>query len=249
MKIFLAVLLAGILFQPVFATYEETMSWKLDSKGIEHLRVDIPCGNIDVKSNSSIKEIRIEAEVTIRKMSDDDAETFIKNWKLNLIKKDTSALFVYTGRTKKGTNWFKKNVAVELALTIEIPEKMNLILDTGAGNITVNGIKGSLDIESGAGNVSITDIEGDITVATGAGNMKFRKITGSVDADTGAGNLSFFNITGDIAADCGAGNITIDTCNGYVDVDTGIGNIDVSGVKRKVKANTGLGKCTIDDEA
>lgn len=249
MKAFIAILLLGILIQPVFATYEDTLTWNLDAKGIKELRIDIPCGSVDVKTGSNVKEITITADVTIRKMSDKDAEQFVKNWHLDLVKNGETASFLYNGKTKRGTKGVKKNVSVEFSLVIEIPENMNLNIDTGAGNISINGVKGNLDIESGAGNVSITDIQGNVTVATGAGNMKFKKITGSVEADTGAGNLTFFNITGDIAADCGAGNITIDTCSGYVDVDTGIGNIDVSGVKRKVKANTGLGKCTIEDEA
>ncbi len=248
MKALIAVLFLVIFIQPVWAKYEDSMSWNLDSKGVKELRIDIPCGAIEVKTNDSLKEIRITAEIVIRKLSEKDAEEYVKNWKVDLVKNGDVASFVYNGKNKKNTRFSKKNISVEFDLVVEMPKNMNLTIDTGAGNIKIADLIGDIKLESGAGNISVTNVNGNIDVNTGAGNMRFKKITGNVDADSGAGNMTFFDIKGDIAADCGAGNISIETCNGYIDVDTGIGNIDISGVSKKVKANTGLGKCTIDDE-
>jgi DUF4097 and DUF4098 domain-containing protein YvlB len=98
-----------------------------------------------------------------------------------------------------------------------------------------------LEIDTGAGDVQIDGVQGQITAHTGAGNVRAQNATGPVSLDAGAGNVDY---AGDPQGSCslstGAGNITLRLPAGVaarVDLSTGIGNINLGGFN--VQGSTG----------
>ena len=113
-------------------------------------------------------------------------------------------------------------------------------LDTGAGEVKLNGItaKESIRIEAGAGNVDITELKGGkLNIRTGAGNISIKGETDGLLAKTGTGNMRFDGtVYGDIDISGGIGDTALTLRNPAS---------DFSG-KYTLKTTTGIGKVTIN---
>lgn len=90
-----------------------------------------------------------------------------------------------------------------------------------------------LALETGAGNIGVVDVAGSITAHTGAGNVEVEGGVGPVSLDTGAGEVDY---AGDPQGDCtfstGAGNVTLRlpaALDAEVELHAGIGNIELGG--------------------
>lgn len=90
-----------------------------------------------------------------------------------------------------------------------------------------------LDLDTGAGNVDVQGIEGEIVARTGAGNVTVRDATAAVALQTGAGNISYEGEPSGLCTfDTGAGNITLrlpQDAEVELDLNTSVGNIELGG--------------------
>ncbi len=104
------------------------------------------------------------------------------------------------------------NVSVELEITA--PAGTRVDVDTGAGNLTIDGITGGIGAHSGAGDMDVRDAAGTARLDTGAGNIRYQGAPqGECRFETGAGNIRLT-----LPADP----------NVRVDLQAGVGNIDVN---------------------
>ena len=139
-------------------------------------------------------------------------------------------------------DWNSKSLHIELYLPDK--EYNEFMLDTGAGDIDIDGIRCvTTDINTGAGDVDITNMKCSkvFSADTGAGDMDISgTTTGGLDLDLGAGNVTYNGeVYGDIYIDCGVGNCTVNLTNDEkefskkykIDTDEGIGDVDVNFVE------------------
>jgi hypothetical protein len=105
------------------------------------------------------------------------------------------------------------NWSVEFAITV--PPDTVLDLDTGAGNVVVEGVEGEIASRTGAGNVTVRDAMAPVTLRTGAGNISYEgDPSGLCTFDTGAGNITLR-----LPADAEVA----------LDLNSGVGNIELGG--------------------
>jgi predicted membrane protein len=104
---------------------------------------------------------------------------------------------------------------VSVQLEILVPGDARLELDTGAGNVAVDGV------------------QGEVSARSGAGNVRVRGAAGLVDLEVGAGEIDY---EGDPQGDCtftnNVGNVTLrlpEDVNAEVRLTTGVGNVDLGG--------------------
>ena len=81
------------------------------------------------------------------------------------------------GDTIRVDAWYRgmsitKSVTIELDFTI--PATANLDLHAAAGNVSVEGISGSLHVEVNAGNTELRDVSGPMRLEGNAGNIEGR---------------------------------------------------------------------------
>jgi len=104
------------------------------------------------------------------------------------------------------------NRAVDL--DIQVPADAHIIVDTGAGQVIVDGVAGELDLHTGAGEVTATGAMGGGRLDTGAGAVRYEGEPRS--------NLSL---------QAGAGEIVIalpSSANVELDLNAAIGDVDVA---------------------
>ncbi|GAA4975477.1 DUF4097 family beta strand repeat-containing protein [Actinoplanes utahensis] len=76
---------------------------------------------------------------------------------------------------------------------IELPATVRLTLDSGGGDIRIDGVSGRIDLRSGGGSVTANGIAApEVTARTGGGSydMAFTAAPGTVRVDTGGGDTT-----------------------------------------------------------
>lgn len=135
------------------------------------------------------------------------------------------------------------------AITVTLPPGMALELDTGSGEIRVEGDSGGKPVsaDTGSGDISVNGRLLGFHADTGSGNVHARLEgpCGKVDVDTGSGDVDFSGAAEHFAADTGSGEVKAVGLAGGASFDTGSGSVEASfatlGVGAKIEADTGSG--------
>jgi DUF4097 and DUF4098 domain-containing protein YvlB len=134
-----------------------------------------------------------------------------------------------TIRTNKPSGF--TNASVDLEITT--PAGTRFFLDTGAGNVDLNGITDEIDAVSGAGDVDVRGAASCARLDTGAGSIRYQGTPqGECRFETGAGNITLT-----LPADLNA-QIDLETRTGDIDVDFAV---DGQVTRREVRGVIGSG--------
>lgn len=124
---------------------------------------------------------------------------------------------------------------------VQVPRSIEFVkAQTDAGNESVTGIAGRVQLETGGGNIALDDIGGAIAAESGGGNVSVGNVGSDLKIETGGGNISIGSAKGSIITTSGGGNISIGS-GGQMMVETGGGAIDVKQCLGQIKAQTGGG--------
>ncbi|MBN2030347.1 DUF4097 family beta strand repeat protein [bacterium] len=152
---------------------------------------------------------------------------------------------------------------IESRFQIWVPVEFNCEVETEGGDLSVTGIKGTVEASTGGGEINLSGIDGPVRSKTGGGRIKIENTTQDVTAETGGGEIDISNSEGPVNASSGGGDITIDNTadlvrartgggsidivrtQGSVDVETGGGNVDIIETQGSVDVETGGGDITI----
>lgn len=138
-----------------------------------------------------------------------------------------------------------RNVSVDYEITV--PENTTVRGHSGAGDQTVEGIKGTIDLESGSGDMKLARLTGDLHTQTGSGDVRARQISGPVRTKTGSGDIEIEEVgVGDVEIRTGSGNITVNGVNGGFRAEAGSGDIRVDGMPNNLwNIRTGSGNVNL----
>lgn len=129
---------------------------------------------------------------------------------------------------------FPPEAIVTVDYDIEVPEMSGIRVESGNGNVGIDGIEGSVDVDLGNGDVSLTGDQGNLDVRLGNGSVQCIETAGTLDAEVGNGEVSMSHSTPLLPED----QWTIEVGNGGVkaslnkasafaiDARTSVGNID-----------------------
>lgn len=104
----------------------------------------------------------------------------------------------------------------EVQVDVEVPQKMysEITGHSSAGHIEIKQISaGRFDLDSSAGSIKAEDLKGDVTAHSSAGSINLTNIEGNLDLDSSAGSVKvrLKDITHDITAHSSAGSVKIMT--------------------------------------
>jgi hypothetical protein len=136
---------------------------------------------------------------------------------------------------------------ISIAYEIVVPADAQLRSETGSGDQTVEGIRGSVDATSGSGSLHLWHIAKDIHADTGSGDIDLRDIHGKVHAKAGTGTIRAAEIVRDrapsphttlsmLSPSTSQRSITVKVITDSDDVEmeviTGSGDVEVEGLER-----------------
>ncbi len=107
---------------------------------------------------------------------------------------------------------------------------------TGAGNVEIAAVSGSVDTKTGAGTVTVSKVGGSAHIVTAAGNASVGDITGSAKFTTAHGNIEVGHAGDNLEAFTASGNVEVHLADhGRVRAKTVSGRVSV-GVPNGVAA-------------
>lgn len=142
---------------------------------------------------------------------------------------------------------------------VDLPERSELDLRLGSGDITASGVFGRAamatgsgdvdvdevaggDLKSGSGDIDVRTVKGPLTVKTGSGDVTVQAANADLDVVSGSGDVQLRRAESGVKVKTGSGDVAIGSSVGDVDILTGTGDLDLSGIHGGVvKARTGTG--------
>ena len=133
-------------------------------------------------------------------------------------------------------------------LSINVPRGATVEVANLVGNVRGRHLAARLSVDTGSGDVKLEGVDGALDVDTGSGDILLSAIVGSLTADTGSGDVDIEGIEGPaLSVDTGSGDIhVLDGRVPSLRLDTGSGDIEVVEVQLvNLEADTGSGGVTV----
>ncbi len=217
--------------------YRDGRTWVEETTGSlpasRNLSIDLDqAGSVVVKGGSDQG-----IQYTVRKRSatanEADARRQFEAYKLSATRTADTAMLRGESEARRSR--------MNVELVVEVPRSIELVkAQTDAGNETVTGISGRVQLETGGGNITLDDIGGPIIAESGGGNVSIGNVGSDLKVETGGGNISIGSAKGHIVTTSGGGNISIGS-GGQIAVETGGGAIEVKHCNGQLRAETGGG--------
>lgn len=211
---------------------DKTEKLNLAAGGIDKLEVDCGSGSLSISGKAGLDEIRVIAEIELDGVREGDVDDFIdRNVTLRLEKRGNRAFL----ESKVDNSFFSNRNAV-INLTVEVPQPMALDINDGSGSIEIRDIEGDVILDDGSGSLTIERVRGRVEVEDGSGSIEIDDVEGDLEVDDGSGSLTIRRITGSVEVTDGSGSITIDTVSKDVYIrESGSGGMSIDNVSGKVR--------------
>ena len=93
---------------------------------------------------------------------------------------------------------------------LDVPPRTALNLNSGGGNMQVDGIQSDVTLESGGGELAVSGISGAVHASTGGGNVTAGDLGGILRFTTGGGEVAGHGLFAPtVTTDSGGGNVTL----------------------------------------
>ncbi|HMD41972.1 MAG TPA: DUF4097 family beta strand repeat-containing protein [Candidatus Acidoferrum sp.] len=233
-------LATAIAFTPYLAagaenTFDKTFTVTGPNTRIE---LDNPSGNVDIHVGKD-GQVHIHAKVTPGGWSlfgngEKSAQEIVSNPPLEQ-RGDTI-------RIGKNSTYLK-NVSIDY--TIEVPKDTQLDAGLASGGLTVNRLRGPINVSTASGYTHIYQIEREVQVTAASGSVDIGTVSGYVRVSSASGSIEISDVKGDVKANAASGSIRVDRPADRVDVSSVSGSIKINGADNDVKAHVISGPISV----
>lgn len=218
--------------------YIEVTTVRFDEADLDGLDVDTASGSIHCERwDKRFMEVRVVKKS--RKYSVEEAKD-----EFSLLDVEASVVNGCADVEIERMPFFTK-LSVEVFCSV--PAGRDVELETGGGEVRINGIEGGVKAKTGGGHLDASDCHGPVSLTTGGGDIDVRRCQGSLTAKTGGGDVSVQTCSGDIVCKSGGGDIDLMDCGGGVTAKTGGGDVKLRDCRSGVEAKTGGGSIDAED--
>ena len=215
---------------------EGTFDRSFTVSGPVNLSGETHSGNITVRTGGA-GSVSVHGTIHVRDRFSDEADRIIQELKTN------------PPLEESGNMIYIRNIAdeqmrrrVSISYEIVTPVETQAELQTGSGNIGIDGVRGPVGARTGSGNVDVAHVSTAVEANTGSGNIDLDSVGGGGKTNTGSGNITARSVSGDFSGATGSGNVMVEqSATGTVEMTSGSGNLEARGVQGGLRASTGSG--------
>ncbi len=211
-------------------TVTQTVEEKYNAAKVETLKVTETAGSVTISPTiETADEVRITA---IKHVSGDESESLLKPYLKrikSMVKFENGTLNVYTERDEK--QFADHNGWIEYK--IEVPKRLAAQIQTGSGNVKMEGIEGKIAVETASGAIELARLGGEIHAKASSGDisLKSSELTDKLELETTSGKITTEGVR--------AKNKTL-----AVSLTSSSGDIDYTGFASTLKMESTSGKQT-----
>jgi len=158
-------------------------------------------------------------------------------------------LQLYSVRIESGGPWTVLTAPggpVETTVSVKAPKLTAATVSTSEGAIHATGIEGPLDADTGAGEITVDRVRGDCSLTTGGGHIRAGQMGGALKCSTGAGNVNLDSARGEVILATQGGDIFARETGGLVRAETGGGGVHIGTAAGSVTAISGGGEIIVE---
>jgi hypothetical protein len=131
-------------------------------------------------------------------------------------------------------------------VTVKTPRLEGATITTSDGAVEATGVDGGLQVETGAGDLTVDRIRGDCKLHTEGGDVKVGTVEGTLRCTTGAGKINVGWVKGEAVLETFGGDIVATEIKGPVRAQTGGGGIHIIRAGAAVNTGTVGGPIVVD---
>lgn len=146
---------------------------------------------------------------------------------------------------------WKKEFRGRLWVTIEvrIPRLYDVEVETGAGNVETQDIRGRAVLVSLGGNITAGRIHGSAKINTAGGHIKLKDVDGDLAAVTGGGHVEVGEVGGVALLQSAGGHVKAISVQKWAELRTAGGNVSLNRTGGKAVVESGGGQISLGDVA
>ena len=222
----------------------ETNEWRVE--GRPDLTLDTFDGSVEVRSwDAPVVVVEVEKRGSTRELA--------KNIEVET-EQDGRRIRVRVRRPEGGEGIAVFTGQRSARIVAKIPREADLTVRSGDGSVTIEGVRGRLELRTGDGSVRGFDLEGDLAVDTGDGSVVLKSVAGRVEVHTGDGGVEIMGHPDRLTVRSGDGAIRVSLAgdvqmSGSWSIETADGGIALDlppGFAAQLDARTGDGAIRVD---
>jgi DUF4097 and DUF4098 domain-containing protein YvlB len=186
-------LLSGCVFHisPSVASVKQTQQLTLPSNNLEYLDVLSGAGSLKITGSSTATSISVNATIYTADIDDE--------YELTLEQNGTQAKLVAQNKSNTGISFYSgQSPSIDLVVTV--PNKLNLDINDGSGDIVINAMQSNIDVKDGSGSIDINSAK-NLNIDDGSGDIRVNHAKGLTITEAGSGDVSIDNISGSVKLD------------------------------------------------
>ena len=205
-------------------------------QGRAELEAQIGSGSIHTRSCGGCRDIHVHLEMNGVDRS---------RYHLEEQQSGNHVRFVLKQDDNHGWNWTSHN-GKSPELTVEVPQESSLELGTGSGDVTLRGVRGSVNMHTGSGDITIDETSGALSLRTGSGGLSGKDLSGTMKAQSGSGDIHLAGDFSQLDARTGSGTLDLSAGNLHdgATLTSGSGDVNLRLARdthANVRATTGSG--------
>jgi DUF4097 and DUF4098 domain-containing protein YvlB len=153
------------------------------------VQIQNPRGDVTITASSDDR-MHLRAHQVVHTSSDNDARKTFEAVTPKVINSGSNVVLSVEGRN---------NARVDL--TVELPPGTSTVVNTGHGDVTVEGLKTGSDVTASHGDVKFDNMGGNVHARMDHGDLSAHQIAGDVTVDGHAGDVTLSDIKGNVTLD------------------------------------------------
>jgi len=223
----------------------ETTTEVIDLTGVDTIEMKLGSTDVEIVSQDGTDGTFL-IKKTFKTNKKDHGPELLKEAEITFEREGSTLTIGRKGIKRTGMDMFTKGY-VSIDITATLAADLNLIINTGSGDIYVDDREAPVTIRTGSGDVLAEVLSGGLEASTGSGDINLKGASGRLEFTAGSGDLVAGDVKGNVRASVGSGDVEIDKVLGDVNFSSGSGDLQIGSSRGGLVAGTGSGDVEAHD--
>lgn len=172
-------------------SYSDTIEERFTFKQTPRLRVRNVSGETTITAAGAPGEIRVVARKRVSASSEDRAKRLLQNLEVRMEKRgDELVVEPHLYEQERGWLDLFRGKRFRVDFDITVPAECAVDAQTVSGELSVEGVRGPLEIQSVSGDVRLEDVQGPMRLKSVSGDVDCRRYVGHLEGNTVSGDVT-----------------------------------------------------------
>ena len=227
----------------VAAATEENIHETRAARAGGTLVVDVDFGSIDIAPGDNDKVV-IDAHRKIEASSKEKEEEYFKAVPITITTEGDRVIVraIHKHKSLGSQLWnLLGRTSTEGRYAVRVPASFNTDLQTAGGDVSANGLTGTVKVGTSGGDLNFERIHGPIDAETSGGDITVTACEGTLDVETSGGRIEASGGSGSLRAQTSGGAVTVANFAGDTKVESSGGRLRLANISGKLSGETSGG--------